>query len=278
MNIKAIVIDIDGTLLTNKRIISPLTKKALIEAQEKGIKIILASGRPTPGMMRFAKELELDKNNGFLVSYNGAVATNLQTNEILFSKTLSATMAAEIIQHLKKFDLVTMVYKDDYVCVENAYPKPIAFRDVKLEVVRYEAHGCNMLVSEVKDLVEFANYPMYKILSAGDPAYLKEIEQELKAPFIGKANSMFTSDFFFEYTDIGIDKAYALDNFLPQLGINPENLMAIGDGQNDMSMIQYAGVGVAMGNAKPEVQNVADFVTKTNDEDGIVHALEQYLK
>ncbi|ATZ16963.1 hypothetical protein ELUMI_v1c02380 [Williamsoniiplasma luminosum] len=278
MKIKAIVLDIDGTLITNERIISSGTKKALIQAQRDGIKVILASGRPTPGMMEFAKELELDKNHGFLISYNGAVVTDLQTNEIIYEKTLSAEQAQNIIAHLKEFNVLVMLYKGDYVYVENAYYEQIAWNGHKLNIVEHEAHGCDMLICEVKDLVEFADFPMYKVLSAGQSDYLRSVEQELRAPFIGKANSMFTSDFFYEYTAIGIDKANALKSFLPQLGIDPENLLAFGDGQNDMSMLEYAGIGVAMGNAREEVQNVADFVTKTNNEDGIVHALNKYLK
>ena len=101
--IKVIVLDIDGTLTNSVKEISPLTRQALVKAQEKGYKLVLASGRPTIGLQKFVKELHLDENNGILISYNGAVVSNAQTKEVYFSNLLNKDRAIDLVKHLKKF-------------------------------------------------------------------------------------------------------------------------------------------------------------------------------
>ena len=116
-----------------------------------------------------------------------------------------------------------------------------------------------------------------KLLTAGDPAYLQAHYEEMYAPFKQTLSGMFTADWYFEYTAPGIDKARALEGALPKLGIDASEVVSFGDGQNDKSMIEWAGTGVAMGNAVDEVKAVAQMVTANNNEDGIAVALDQLL-
>ncbi|MEY8291317.1 Cof-type HAD-IIB family hydrolase [Carnobacteriaceae bacterium 52-44] len=278
MDLKVIVMDIDGTLLNGEKIISTRTKDKLIEAQKKGIKVVLASGRPTQGMLPLAEELEMDKYEGFLVSYNGSQVYDVKTKEILFNQAIPADLANDILKHLADFNVVPMVDHGEYMYVNNA------FFDIDYEVpaghfniVHYEVRGGNFKVSEVDDFSTVIKEPVNKILVAGNPDYLEKHHEAMRAPFRDSTTAAFSAPFYFEYTDQGIDKAKALSEVFPDMGITPENMISFGDGQNDRSIIEYAGIGVAMSNAVPEILDLADEVTTSNDEDGIADFLDKFF-
>lgn len=277
MIIKAIVLDIDGTLLNTGKIISEKTKQALIAAQEKGIKVILASGRPTTGMLELAEQLEMTKYEGFLVSYNGARVTDCLTKEVLFNQAMSIETGQAILEHLKKFDVIPMIDKEDYLYVNDVYSGMLDLPDGAFNIIEYEARGGNFKLSEIDDLAAFATFPINKILIAAQPEYLQKIAPALHAPFDETVTAAFSAPFYFEFTDKGIDKAKALNTVFPEMGIHSENIIAFGDGHNDRSIIEYAGIGVAMGNAVDALKEIADDVTLSCDEDGIAAGLEKYL-
>ncbi|MDB1711763.1 Cof-type HAD-IIB family hydrolase [Enterococcus avium] len=277
MTIKAIVLDIDGTLLNTGKIISEKTKQALIAAQEKGIKVILASGRPTTGMLELAEQLEMTKYEGFLVSYNGARVTDCLTKKVLFNQAMSIETGRAILEHLKKFDVIPMIDKEDYLYVNDVYSGMLDLPDGAFNIIEYEARGGNFKLSEIDDLAAFATFPINKILIAAQPEYLQKIAPALHAPFDEIVTAAFSAPFYFEFTDKGIDKAKALNTVFPEMGIHSENIIAFGDGHNDRSIIEYAGIGVAMGNAVDALKEIADDVTLSCDEDGIAAGLEKYL-
>lgn len=277
MIIKAIVLDIDGTLLNTGKIISEKTKQALIAAQEKGIKVILASGRPTTGMLELAEQLEMTKYEGFLVSYNGERVTDCLTKKVLFNQAMSIETGQAILEHLKKFDVIPMIDKEDYLYVNDVYSGMLDLPDGAFNIIEYEARGGNFKLSEIDDLAAFATFPINKILIAAQPEYLQKIAPALHAPFDEIVTAAFSAPFYFEFTDKGIDKAKALNTVFPEMGIHSENIIAFGDGHNDRSIIEYAGIGVAMGNAVDALKEIADDVTLSCDEDGIAAGLEKYL-
>lgn len=277
MIIKAIVLDIDGTLLNTGKIIAEKTKQALIAAQEKGIKVILASGRPTTGMLELAEQLEMTKYEGFLVSYNGARVTDCLTKEVLFNQAMSIETGQAILEHLKNFDVIPMIDKEDYLYVNDVYSGMLDLPDGAFNIIEYEARGGNFKLSEIDDLAAFATFPINKILIAAQPEYLQKIAPALHAPFDEIVTAAFSAPFYFEFTDKGIDKAKALNTVFPEMGIHSENIIAFGDGHNDRSIIEYAGIGVAMGNAVDALKEIADDVTLSCDEDGIAAGLEKYL-
>lgn len=277
MIIKAIVLDIDGTLLNTGKIISEKTKQALIAAQEKGIKVILASGRPTTGMLELAEQLEMTKYEGFLVSYNGARVTDCLTKEVLFNQAMSIETGQAILEHLKNFDVIPMIDKEDYLYVNDVYSGMLDLPDGAFNIIEYEARGGNFKLSEIDDLAAFATFPINKILIAAQPEYLQKIAPALHAPFDEIVTAAFSAPFYFEFTDKGIDKAKALNTVFPEMGIHSENIIAFGDGHNDRSIIEYAGIGIAMGNAVDALKEIADDVTLSCDEDGIAAGLEKYL-
>jgi Cof subfamily protein (haloacid dehalogenase superfamily) len=278
MDLRAIVLDIDGTLLNDQKEISPRTRDSLLRAQEAGVKVVLASGRPISAMERFSKELKLDQHNGLLLSYNGACVTDCATNETLFSQSMSSEVGKEILAHLVNFEVKPMVAHKDYMFVNNVYDCMITTPPHGLRnIIEYESRSGNFKLCEVDNLAEFVDFPLHKILVAGEPEYLTANWKAIMQPFKGRVSGYFSAPFYFEFTDKGIDKAFALDKSLQPLGIKRENVISFGDGENDTSIIAYAGVGVAMGNAIDALKASANEITLSNNEDGIAHMLVRYL-
>jgi hypothetical protein len=276
-NIKVIIMDVDGTLTNSKKIITEKTKDALIKAQENGALLILSSGRPISGLMDFARELKMDKNHGLLVSYNGSKVINCETNEVLFNETMTVKQGQAVLEHMKKFDVKPMIDKGDYMFVNDVFNCYIQYQWEPFNIIQYEARGGKFKLCEKDDLAAFADYPLNKILTAGDPEYLKEHYKEMMEPFKDTLSCMFTAPFYFEFTAQGIDKAKALDTVLIPMGYKKEEMIAFGDGHNDISMVKYAGIGVAMENAVDDLKEIADFITLSNEEDGIAYALSKYI-
>ena len=276
--IKAIVMDVDGTLTNGKKQITEKTKEVLLKSQSKGIKLILASGRPTTGLIGFAKELEMDKNNGLLVSFNGSKVVDCETFEELFNEPMSIEEGKAVLEHMKKFEVRPMVDKGEYMLVNNVFDNKIYARNgQEINIIEYESRGGNYKLCEIDDLAEYIDYPLNKILTAGQPDYLKEHYREMMEPFKDKLSCMFTADFYFEFTAKGIDKAKALETVLKPMGINEDEIISFGDGQNDLSIIKYAGIGVAMENAVDELKEQADEITLSNEDDGIAYSLLKHI-
>ncbi|MBC1656311.1 HAD family phosphatase [Listeria welshimeri] len=278
MTTQAIILDIDGTLLNDDKKISPETKKALITAQQNGVKLILASGRPTTGMHLYAEQLEMKKYHGLLVSYNGAKVVDCQTKEELFNQTLTIAEGKAVLEHMKQFEVKVMIDKDDYMYVNNVYDCYIPYKGEEINIIQYESRGGNFKLCEKEDLAAFLDYRINKILTAGDPDYMQKNYQAMMAPFKNTLNCVFTADFYFEFTAKNIDKAKALDTVLTPMGIHAENIIAFGDGHNDITMVKYAGTGIAMDNAVPKLKAVANSITLSNNKDGIAHVLNNFIK
>lgn len=278
MGIRVIIMDVDGTLTNSQKIVTSKTKEALIRAQNRGIRLVLASGRPTSGLVGLAEELEMDQHHGLFVAFNGSKVLDCQTNEIFFNQTMSVEEGRAVLEHMKNFKEVRpMIDKGDYMYVNDVYDCWINVNGQPFNVIEYESRGGCFKLCEKDDLAAFADYPLNKILTTADPEYLQAHYEEMRAPFEGQLNCMFTGPFYYEFTAKGIDKAKALDSVLIPMGYRQDEMIAFGDGQNDASMVRYAGIGVAMGNAVQELKDIADEITLSNEEDGIAESLYRHL-
>lgn len=278
MSIRVIIMDVDGTLTNSQKVVTPKTKEALLKAEEAGAILILASGRPTSGLMDIARELRMDQYHGLLVSYNGSKVVDCQTMETLFNQALSVEEGKAVLEHMKKFDRVRpMIDKGEYMYVNDVYDNMIQYNGKPFNVMQYESRGGKFKLCEIDDLAAFVDFPLNKILTTSDPEYLQEHYQEMMEPFQDTLSCMFTGAFYFEFTAKGIDKAKALDTVLIPMGYKKEEMIAFGDGQNDASMLKYAGIGVAMENAVQQLKDIADEMTLSNEEDGIAVSLYQHM-
>lgn len=267
INKKALVLDIDGTLTNSKKEITPITKAALERVMKAGHAVILASGRPTPGMRKYEKELGLDINGGYLLSYNGARVTDCLKNEVIYQKTLPMEIPAQIYDFAKARNVGVISYEKG--CVLSAFEPD--------EYVLLEAKINGIPIKVVPDFPTYINFPVNKCLITAPDEIAAKYEKELQGIY-GDSLSIYRSEaFFLEIMPNSVSKADTLDVVLPLIGVSRENTVCCGDGYNDISMIKYAGVGVAMANAKQEVKEAADFVTLSNDEDGLVQVVEKFI-
>lgn len=264
---KVLVLDIDGTLTNSKKEITENTKKSIIRVMEEGHVVILASGRPTPGMRRYEAELELEKYGGYLLSFNGGKIMNCKTGEIVYQQTLPPHILLGLYKFAVQNDCGLMTYLGDTIILGTR----------KDEFVQIESKINGMPIKEVEDMIRFVDFEMNKCLMTAPVDKAPEYEERLKELY-GDIASIYRSEpFFIEIMPKGVDKAASLDRMLCTLGLKRENTICCGDGFNDMTMIAYAGVGVAMENAQETVKEAADFVTKSNDEDGIVTVIEKFI-
>lgn len=266
-NYEIIVLDLDGTLTNRDKVMTPKTKAALMELQEKGKKIVLASGRPTDGVMPLARELRLEEYGSYILSFNGGMITDCRSGEVVFSRMLPVESNAKIIG-LAEDERVAILTYDGNTLITNDAKSPYAKLEYKIN---------RMEVRQIDDLKSYVNYPVPKFLMMDDGDYLAMVEPRVKAA-MGKNFSIYRSEpFFLEILPRGIDKAQSLARLLEILELNREQMIACGDGYNDLTMIQFAGLGVAMENAVLPVRKAADYITRSNNDDGIAHVVEKFM-
>ncbi len=268
MNYKILVFDLDGTLTNSKKEITPYTKEVLDRYIEAGGIVVLASGRPTYGIWPVAKALELEKKGGYILSFNGGRILNCKTGEIIFDQILENDTLSYIRELAIQHQTVLLTYEDEYVITETA-------DDIYLEK---ECKINNMKVKQVENLAEYVDFPVNKCLMTAHGNHLAEVEIKVREA-LGENYSVYRSEpFFLEIMPKNIDKAASLERLLEHLGKTREEMAAFGDGYNDKSMIEYAGLGVAMQNAQDAVKACADCVTLSNDEEGVAYMVNKLME
>lgn len=263
---KLIALDLDGTLTNSQKKISPATREVLLHAQHAGIRIALVSGRPTAGVLPLARELELDQSDGYIISFNGGKIVSCKTGETLYERYLPKELLPRLCGLNKKHPLAVIIYSSDTIITETA----------DNNYVRGDAFINHMPVEEVPNILPRIDFHVNKFLFPGDPAYIEKLLPSLRREF--PTCSIYCSEpYYLEVMPNNVDKAQALAILLGRLGLTRSALIAFGDGFNDQSMVRFAGMGVAMGNAQQVVKNDADFVTRTNDEDGVAYAVQKLV-
>ena len=277
MAIKAILLDIDGTLTNSKKEITPMTKEVLMKAQDKGIRLVIASGRPAKGLFQYGDQLDMRYNHGLFVAYNGARVVDCETGDVLVDITIDKNTTKEVLHHLKKFNVRPLITHGSHMVVEDVYNCMVSDKGRVFNVLEYESRMNSYRLMETEDLEKFIDFPVNKILTAGDSDYLEQHYKKMAAPFEGRLSMMFTANFYFEYTAMNVNKGTSLSKAMERLGIKPEECIAFGDAQNDISMLEYAGIGVAMANAQQAVLDMADEITDDNEHDGIAKSLLKHI-
>jgi len=267
MAIKLIALDLDGTTLHPDHTISPAVKQAIAAARNKGIHVVLCTGRPYAGVERYLRELNMDKPEDYCVTYNGALVQK-------------ASDASAVIQ-------IPLDY-DDYLYLEalsrevgshfhalDRHKLYTANRDIS----RYTVHESTvttipLVFCEAENMGQ--NGPFLKVMMIDEPDILDAAIAKIPAEVFERYNLVKSSPYFLEMLNKKVNKGAAIQGIAEQLGIKAEEVMAVGDQENDIAMIEYAGVGVAMGNGIEKVKALSNFVTKSNLEDGVAYAIEKF--
>lgn len=267
MGYKLIAMDLDGTLNNDQKVITEKTKAALMAAQKEGIRLALASARPSPGLFKERDILRLQDHKGILMSYNGGRIVDAETGKVLFETSMDLEETRQVLRKLESLP-VTPILDDGvqfYVADKNGYK------------VDYECKNNNMVCSEVGNLAEFLNFAPIKILMSVQPEELPQVQKKIAAFLPESLTVVQTAAFYLEVIPKVINKGQGIRDICKVLGLSTEEVISFGDAANDIPMLREAGMGVAMGNAAEPVKAAANMVTLSNNEDGIAAALEKLL-
>ncbi len=261
-------LDLDGTLTDSRKELTPFTRHTLIDAQRKGLRLALASGRPTYGILPLAEMLEMKRYGGYILSYNGGKIIRCDTEETLFEQSLPDDILPLLYRRSVEAGASILSYNGPKILTETP----------ENHYVQYESFLTKMDIQPTDNFLADLPRPVDKCLTVGEPDLLVWLEEELKKEIGHRINIYRSEPFYLELVPKGIDKAASIARLLAQIGVEREKAMAIGDGFNDLSMIHYAGLGVAMANAQEKVKQEADVITRhTNDEDGVARFLLEEL-
>ena len=267
MKKKLLALDIDGTLTNSKKEITPATLEKIIEIQEMGHVVAIASGRPLAGIRKMAEMCRLDRFGGYVLSFNGGRITNCTTNEVVYQSALENEIVKKIYDYANEKKAGMVTYEDDTVITGTP-------------IDEYMAMEARLNFMEIRNIFNFRDYltfPVNKCLMTAESEKAHAMELELAERYKGKIDVFRSEPFFVEIMPVGVNKATSLEKLLDHLGMQVEDLIACGDGYNDLTMIQYAGVGVAMANAQQIIKDNADYITLSNDEDGLVHVIDRFI-
>lgn len=266
MSYKMIVLDLDDTLLREDQTISERTKQALMDAQAKGVKVVLASGRPTFGMKHIAEELSLAKFGSYILSFNGGKIYNASTFEEIFSSTLTPEAVHDLYEISRRENVFIHTYIGDEIITED-----------ENKYTTIEGNLTGLPIRIVENFVDTVTEPVVKVLMVDAPENLKKVETKLQAELNTQFSVMRSKPYFLEFTEQGVTKGTSLNQLIQVCGIKREEVIAIGDSYNDLAMIEFAGLGVAMGNAPDDIKEKADYVTDSNMNDGVAKVVEEFV-
>ena len=270
MDYKLLVLDIDGTATNSNKEVTRLTKEAVIRLQEKGVPVAIASGRPTPGVAPIADEFSFQDFGSYTLSYNGAKITNWKTKECVYSKLLPSSLPRSLYKDACRYDVGIITYESNdsaILCGRHVD----SYIELESRICSIPIHTCD------GDFPERVNFPVNKCLLTGNPDDIERIEPIIAEKYQHEATVFRSEPFYLEIMPKNVDKAYCLSKLLKILGLKREEMVCCGDSYNDLTMLQYAGLGVAMANAKPPIKDVADYITLSNDDDGIAHVIDKFF-
>lgn len=265
MQYKMLVLDMDDTLLTDDHKISALNKKVLLEAQAKGVYVVLASGRPTSAMTAYAKDLQLDLNDSYIISFNGAVISTVKDDLVLFEQCLTPEQIHDLYDYSVKMKTHIITYLDGEIISET-----------DSEYIEIEKEITGLPHNKVSDFKAAVQKPAVKCILLAEPSYLKEVEKDLKAAMPHLSIAM-SKPFFLEAAQNGIDKAASIKLLAEKLNIHQSEIIAVGNAGNDLTMIEYAGLGVWVDNVTPELRDRANVIVASNNNDGVAEVVQRYI-
>ncbi|KRL76254.1 sugar-phosphatase [Ligilactobacillus equi] len=265
--IKLIAIDIDGTLVNSKKELTEGVKVAIKEAKNQGIKVVICTGRPLPGVTKLLKELELDNQDDQYVVCFGGNVVETTSGKPLYQNGISYEDFVDLESIARKKNLHFQVISPDRIYTSN---KDIGYYTL------YEANLVSMGIS-YRTPEEMKDIPMVKGMFIDEPEILDPAiaDRTYFAPLEDRLEFTKTAAFYYEAYTKGVNKGTALDKLCDILGLTADNVMAIGDEENDIPMLEFAKTAVAMENAVPAVKEVVNELTADNDHDGVAKAIKR---
>lgn len=264
---KLIALDMDGTLLTPEGQISPRTHAAIAAARARGVTVVLTSGRPLEGMTAYLAELGLTGPDDYVICYNGALVQKVADQRIIRSNLLSGRDASAIAHLAEELGV-------------NVHGFSVRQGLIAPRVSHYTEHE-SRLIGQPINLVDFATLPadeqVMKVMMIDPEPLLSRAIAQLPAELYQRYTVVRSAPYFLEFMNKLSNKGTGVAALAEHLGITADEVIAVGDAGNDRHMIEYAGLGVAMGNATDEIKALAQHITSRNDEEGVARVIEQFV-
>lgn len=265
---KLIAIDMDGTLLNDHHEVTDEVRHALDAARERGVKVVLCTGRPLAGVRRYLKDLRLEDEEDYVIAYNGAIVQNTNTNEVVFGQSLGYEDFRSLHELSRTLDTPMHFFDAEYLYTTNKLISPYTVHEAFITQIPFR----HTTAEEVPE-----DIAMPKVMYIDEPERLDRTIAAIPAEINDKYMMVKSAPFYLEILHREVSKGNAVKRLSEKLGIKREEVMTIGDNGNDLSMIQFAGCGVAMENAIPMVKEAADYHTKSNNENGVAHAIRELV-
>jgi Cof subfamily protein (haloacid dehalogenase superfamily) len=264
MDISLVAIDLDDTLLDSGLQVSPECQRALRQVGEQGVMVTLATGRMFRSAVKYARFLARDLP---LITYQGALVKKAVSGEEIYHKVVPCHLAHQVLDMVRETGCHFQAYFDDLLHMERLTPEGQDYAAMS---------GVTPVIDPaLPEMIE--RRPTTKLLFIDEPQRLIALEQQLKSVFSGQLYITRSKPNYLEIMNYEATKGRALQAVCDYYHLSREQVMAVGDSYNDMDMLSWAGVGVAMANAPEEVKKVADFITASNDDDGVAQALRHFF-
>lgn len=267
---KLVAIDLDGTLVTDEKELTKKTIEVIKEISKQGVKVMISSGRAFYRLEKFIDALDLRKENQCTICFNGGIIVENTTKELLYSQNLDAKEVEELIQLGKALRLPIMIYARDTHYVE-AIPEVVRKNTKNLKGMNLKVVNFNQL-----NFNKPQNY-IYKVCFIDKPEKIIEKREQISKEMFEKYEITSSVPEYLEIVKKGIKKSEAIKVVMEKYNIKRDEVMAIGDGENDIEMLDFAGLGIAMENASDFVKEFANDVTTSNNQDGVANAIEKYI-
>ena len=257
---KMIILDCDGTLLNSKKELTDKTIKSIKRVIKCGTSVIIASARPYYRLKAYINALGLD--NQYTIAFNGGAVIDNSTDTVVYSKTFKSFEVEDIVKRAYEYNTEFFLYSANAIYS--------SFNDEK-----YKKKNPDVNFHVIKDGFTVSDYNIYKIAYVNAPEKTVRLRSDLPREFLTKYEASSSVPQFIEFVPKGVNKAEAIDKVCELLKINKNEIIAFGDQENDIPLLEYSGYAVAMGNAPDIVKNIADEVTLKNDEDGVALTLDK---
>ncbi|UOW67279.1 sugar-phosphatase [Paraclostridium bifermentans] len=266
---KLIALDIDGTLLNSEKKVTQEVFDAIQNAKEKGVKVVLSTGRPLPGVQTLLKELKLNDEENYVVTFNGGLVQEITSQDVISNIEMSHEDFDYIYNELaKKHDIKIHINTPDFLVVPYT------------EVPKYSVHEStlnNIPVICMNENEINSDLTFCKVMLVDEPEIIEDIITKIPQEFHDKYTIVRSAPFFLEFLNKKVNKGSGLQALCDKLGIDPSEVIAVGDEENDRHMIEFAGLGVAMGNARDSIKEIANHITETNNNHGVAKVISDFI-
>ncbi|ACO21543.1 TPA: sugar-phosphatase [Streptococcus pneumoniae] len=267
MSIKLIAVDIDGTLVNSQKEITPEVFSAIQDAKEAGVKVVIATGRPIAGVAKLLDDLQLRDQGDYVVTFNGALVQETATGHEIISESLTYEDYLDMEFLSRKLGVHMHAITKDGIYTANR------------NIGTYTVHESTLVSMPIfyRTPEEMAGKEIVKCMFIDEPEILDAAIEKIPAEFYEHYSINKSAPFYLELLKKNVDKGSAITHLAEKLGLTKDETMAIGDEENDRAMLEVVGNPVVMENGNPEIKKIAKYITKSNDESGVAHAIRTWV-